>query len=64
MTIGLFVSLLAGHVLRGLLYGVSGTDPIAIVAATLALALAAGVAALVPASKSARIDPVEMLKQS
>jgi putative ABC transport system permease protein len=64
ITGGLLLSLLVGHVIRGMLYGVSGHDPIAIVSAILILLGAATGAALGPARRALRIDPAEMLKQS
>jgi predicted permease len=64
ITCGLLLSLLAGHVIRGMLYGVSGHDPISIVSAVVILLLAATAAALGPARRALRIDPAEMLKQS
>jgi putative ABC transport system permease protein len=64
LTCGLFLSLLAGHVIRGMLYGVSGSDPISIVSAIVILLGAATAAVLSPARRALRIDPAEMLKQS
>jgi predicted permease len=64
ITCGLLLSLIAGHVIRGMLYGVSGHDPISIVSAILILLAAATAAALGPARRALRIDPAEMLKQS
>jgi predicted permease len=64
MGCGLFLSLLAGHVIRGMLYGVSGHDPMSIVSAILILIAAATGAALGPARRALRINPSEMLKQS
>ncbi len=61
---GLVFALVAGHVIRGLLYGVSGHDPTAILSAVIILLAAAAAAALGPARRALRIDPAEMLKQS
>jgi putative ABC transport system permease protein len=64
MICGLFVALLGGHVIRGLLYGVRGYDPLAVSSAIGILLLATAAAALGPALRALRVDPAEMLKQS
>jgi len=42
--------------------GVAPLDPLTLGAAVLALGIAAGVAALVPASRAASIDPVDAIR--
>ena len=48
---------------RTLLYGVSPTDPVTFAAAALLLGLAAMLAALVPAVRASRVDPVDALRE-
>lgn len=64
MAIGVFIALIVGHVIRGSLYGISGHDPIAVIAAVVVLMVAVVAAALGPARRALRVDPAEMLKQS
>ena len=52
----------AGRVLRSLIYGVSGFDPIAYLAAAIVLLLVALAANLVPALAATRIEPVRALR--
>lgn len=47
---------------RGLLFGVGAADPISFLAACLVLAATTAVAGLIPALRSARIDPARALK--
>ena len=61
---GLVLALLIGHVIRGALIGVSGHDPIAILAALAVLLGAAVIAVLVPARRGASVDPAQVLRQS
>jgi predicted permease len=60
---GLFVALLGGRVLAGVLYGVSTVDPIAFVAALLVLLSAATLAVIVPTRGAATADPAAVLRQ-
>ena len=48
--------------LASFLYGVSPTDPLTFGGVTLLLALVAGVAALVPAVRASRLDPLVALR--
>ncbi len=50
------------HFLRSQLYGVSPADPVSLIAAVLVVAGVALVAALIPASRAAAIDPTEALR--
>ncbi len=59
--LGLAGALLLNRALAGLLYGVEPTDPVTLAGGTLLLAAVAFVAALVPARRVGRIDPVRAL---
>ena len=60
--IGLALAAVAGRVIRGALFGVSGLDPVAFLGMLGLLALAAGLAMLLPARRAARLDAVEALR--
>jgi predicted permease len=60
--IGLPAAIVAGRLLRSVLFGVSGHDPWVLTAAVAALVSAATVAALLPARRAASIDPVRALR--
>ena len=60
--IGLVTSLLLTRLLATFLYGVTQTEPVILIAITALLALTACVAALIPALKAARIDPIVALR--
>jgi putative ABC transport system permease protein len=55
------MALTAMRLLRSAVYGVSVSDPTALVAAAAVLAVAGLVATLVPARRATRIDPAETL---
>lgn len=60
--IGIPAALGLTRVLRGLLFGVEPTHPMAYSAAALLLGAMAGVAAYLPARRAARVDPVDALR--
>jgi putative ABC transport system permease protein len=60
--LGAIASAGVGQLLKSLLYGVSGFDPIAYSAAAGVLLFAACIANLVPALAAARVDPVRALR--
>ncbi|MGE5359854.1 MAG: ABC transporter permease [Bacteroidales bacterium] len=62
MAAGLTFAVLAGQVMRGTLYGVSALDPLVFVAVSAVVALIATAAALVPARRAARVDPLVALR--
>jgi putative ABC transport system permease protein len=62
VAVGLLLSLGAGHVLAGILYQVSPTDPLALVSATFMLAAAALLACFFPASRATRVNPMTALR--
>jgi putative ABC transport system permease protein len=62
VAIGVTGSLALTRVIRGLLYGVSPTDPFTFVGVTLVLAAAALLASYLPARRAAKIDPMVALR--
>ena len=61
--IGLLGALATTRLLRGLLYEISPTDPLALSGTCVALLLIAAVASWVPARRAAAIDPLEALRR-
>jgi predicted permease len=60
--LGIPAALLAGHLMSSQLYEVGGYDPIALISATLVLALCAAIAGFVPARRAASIEPMQALR--
>ncbi len=59
--LGAAVTLLAGRLLRSMLFQVSPTDPLAIAGAAVVLLLAGTLAAYWPARRATRVDPIRAL---
>ena len=59
---GLGVSLPLGRLLSGMLYGVSPTDPTTLAFVTAIVLGGAGIASLVPAVRSALVEPMQVLR--
>lgn len=59
---GLAAALVAGHAVRSFLFGVQPLDPASLAAAVALLLLAGMVAAVFPAWRAARVDPMEVLR--
>jgi putative ABC transport system permease protein len=59
---GIGGALLLSRVLKASLFGISGTDLTSYGAASLVLAVTAGIAALVPARRASRVNPMEALR--
>ena len=55
--------MIVANLIRSRLYGVSPLDPIAFTGATLLLLVVMVVAALAPARRASRVDPVEVLRR-
>jgi putative ABC transport system permease protein len=60
---GIIGSLILTRLIQSLLYGISGTDPIAVLTAVSVLGLAAFLACVVPALRAIRIDPIVALRE-
>jgi len=60
---GILGSLILTRLIQSLLYGVSGTDPVAVLTAISVLGLAAFLACVVPALRAIRIDPMIALRE-
>ena len=61
--VGLAAALAGAAALRGLLYGVSPTDPVSFTVLPLVLLAVAGLAAWVPARRATRVAPTEALRE-
>ena len=60
--LGMAGALAVSRVLRGLVYGVGVTDPVAFGAATALLIVVAVAASWIPARRASRVDPVVALR--
>ena len=60
---GLVLSLGLGRALSGMLYGVSPADPITLAAVVFLVVCVAALAAVVPALRASRIDPMQALRE-
>jgi putative ABC transport system permease protein len=63
LVIGIACALVLTRLIQGVLYGVSSSDPVTLVAAVFVLGLAALLACLLPALRAARIDPIKALRE-
>jgi ABC-type antimicrobial peptide transport system permease subunit len=64
LVIGVVASLLLTRLLRGLVFGVSTTDPLAFGIVVLTLAIVALLAAYLPGRRAARVDPMDVLRST
>jgi ABC-type antimicrobial peptide transport system permease subunit len=62
MTIGLLAALLASRALASFLYGISARDPWVFAGSILALSLIASTAPVLPALRSAKINPMSAIR--
>jgi putative ABC transport system permease protein len=62
VSVGLLLSLAAGRVLAQILYGVSPTDPFALITSSLMLAAAALLACFLPARRATHVNPITALR--
>jgi ABC-type antimicrobial peptide transport system permease subunit len=63
LAFGLILAIVLGRVLAGMLHGISGVDPLSLVAATSVLFGAVVAASALPAWRASRVDPVVTLRQ-
>jgi putative ABC transport system permease protein len=63
LVVGVIVSLLAGRLMRAMLYGVASTDVRTYLAVTALLCGVASMACYVPARRAARVDPMRALRE-
>src|SRR5438128_5078254 len=62
VSVGLLLSLAAGRVLSQILYGVSPTDPFALITSSLMLAASALLACFLPARRATYVNPITALR--
>jgi predicted permease len=62
LAIGIGLSLLAGRLLQGLLFGVNPRDPATLAMVTMAVAVAALAACCIPGRRATRVDPMVALR--
>ena len=62
VVIGILMTLAAGRLVASLLYGIAPDDPAAMIAVAISLLLVASAAALAPAWRAAKSDPVRALR--
>jgi len=62
LLVGVPMALAGGHAIASQLFGVKGYDPLVLTGAVGALALAAVLAAVIPARRAATIDPIKALR--
>ena len=60
--LGLVGALIVSHLMAGLLYGVSPTDPLTFIGVTLVLTAAALAASYIPAMRAMRVDLLVALR--
>jgi ABC-type antimicrobial peptide transport system permease subunit len=63
ISLGIPAALYAGHLVSGMLYKVSGYDPLAYAGGTIVLGICAAVAGFIPARRAASIDPMMALRE-
>ncbi|HEY4306860.1 MAG TPA: ABC transporter permease [Gemmatimonadaceae bacterium] len=62
VAVGLVGALVLTRVMRGVLYGVTSTDPLTFAGVALALLLVATIASVIPALRATRVDPLVALR--
>jgi predicted permease len=62
--VGLALTAIAQRELRTVVFGVAPLDPATIAGAVLGLALTTAIATLIPASRAAKVDPMDVMRES
>ena len=62
--VGLVGALIVSHLMAGLLYGVSPSDPLTFISLTLVLVIVALAACYIPARRAMRVDPIVALREA
>jgi ABC-type antimicrobial peptide transport system permease subunit len=62
--VGLVGASIVSHLMAGLLYGVSPSDPLTFMSLTVALVLVALAACYIPARRAMRVDPIVALREA
>jgi putative ABC transport system permease protein len=62
VAVALPLSLLLGSAVRSQLFGISSSDPLSLIAATVLIVLVALIAASLPAGRAARVNPIVALR--
>ena len=61
--IGLLLTLAFARLLRGMLFGISASDPLTLAGAALIVLLVSAAASLVPGLRASRVDPMRVLRE-
>jgi ABC-type antimicrobial peptide transport system permease subunit len=64
IALGTLAAVLTAGLLRGLLFGVTATDPVTFVGVAAVLAIAGVLAIIIPARRATRVDPTRALNAS
>jgi ABC-type antimicrobial peptide transport system permease subunit len=62
--VGLVGALIVSHLMAGLLYGVSPSDPLTFISLAVVLVLVALAACYIPARRAMRVDPIVALREA
>ncbi|MFY9939087.1 MAG: ABC transporter permease [Silvibacterium sp.] len=62
--LGVVAALIVSHLMAGLLYGVSPSDPLTFISLTIVLVIVALAACYIPARRAMRVDPIVALREA